>query len=110
MKLLLDQNISFRLVPLLEPHFPGTSHINRLGLTNKPDLEIWNFARRNHYLLVTFDSDFYDLSVTFGSPPKLIWIKSGNLTTQHLGNLLLSRRSEIDVFSIDPELTCLEIQ
>lgn len=109
MKLLLDQNISFRLVEALEPHFPGTAQVKRLGLMNKSDKEIWEYAKNNHYILVTFDSDFYDLSITLGSPPKLIWIKSGNLTRKNLLNLLLAKIEEIKLFHLDSEISCLEL-
>jgi predicted nuclease of predicted toxin-antitoxin system len=79
-------------------------------LTDKADREIWTFARANDYILVTFDSDFYDLSVTFGSPPKLIWITSGNLTTRRAGDLLIARVDDIRAFFHDPEFTCLALQ
>lgn len=110
MKLLLDQNISYRLVSILEPFFPGAAQVKRLGLTDKTDREIWTFAKANDYILVTFDSDFYDLSMTFGSPPKLIWITAGNLTTRRVGDLLIARVDDIRAFFHDPELTCLVLQ
>lgn len=109
MKLLLDQNISFRLVKQLESRFPGTQQVKRLGLYNKTDRDIWNYARNEGYALVTFDSDFYDLSIALGHPPKLIWIKSGNQTSDFVGTLLLSKADQIESFYADPEISCLEI-
>ena len=52
MKLLFDQNISYRLVKKLDSVFPGCQHVNRLGLINKSDREIWDFARKQGYTLV----------------------------------------------------------
>ena len=102
MKLLLDQNISYRLVKKLESIFPGIQQVTGLGLANKPDRSIWD-------IIVTFDSDFYDLSLTEGHPPKIIWIKSGNTTTENLAKLLSEKSIQIQQFGEDKELGCLEI-
>lgn len=109
MKLLLDQNVSYRLVQKLEVIFPGTQHVSKIGLTNKSDRDIWETAKREDYVVVTFDSDFYDLSLTLGHPPKLIWIRSGNTTTRNLERILTSKSDQIGTFGNDPELGCLEI-
>lgn len=109
MKLLLDQNISYRLVKKLESVFPGIRQVGSLGLNNKSDRSIWDFAKKQEFIIVTFDSDFYDLSVTEGHPPKIIWVKSGNLTTDHLADLLAKKATQIQQFSEDKELSCLEI-
>ena len=109
MKLLLDQNISYRLVKKLESLFPGTQQVNTLGLIDKPDRLIWEFAKREEFIIVTFDSDFYDLCLTLGHPPKLIWIKSGNITTENLYRIFSAKASQIHHFTEDNELSCLEI-
>lgn len=109
MKLLLDQNISFRLVKKLGSVFPGIQQVGGLGLTNKTDRSIWEFAKKQDFIIITFDSDFYDLSLTEGHPPKIIWIKSGNLTTDHLADLLRKKAPQILQFSQDNGLSCLEI-
>ena len=84
MKILFDQNISFRIVPKLIDHFPDCKHISDCGLMDSEDPEIWQFAKKNDYSIVTFDSDFYDISIINGHPPKIIWIRTGNLTTTGL--------------------------
>ena len=109
MKLLLDQNISYKLVKKIESIFPGTQQVRDLGLFNKPDRIIWEFAKKEGFIIVTFDSDFYDLSLTQGHPPKLIWIKSGNITTRNLQKLLNAKAPQIKNFDDDKELGCLEI-
>ena len=109
MKLLLDQNISYRLVKKLDLQFPGTQHVNSVGLENKSDRLIWEFAKREQFTIVTFDSDFYDLSLTQGHPPKLVWIKSGNTTTGNLESLFAKKLDQIKQFGDDKELSCLEI-
>ena len=66
MKLLFDQNISFRVVRGLETVFPLAKQIRELGLENSTDREIWEYAKREGYTIVTFDSDFYDLTLVLG--------------------------------------------
>lgn len=109
MKLLLDQNISYRLIKKIKTLFPGSQQVKKLGLDDKPDRLIWDFAKNEGFIVVTFDSDFYDLSLTHGHPPKLIWIKSGNITTRNLEELLSAKALQIENFFNDKDLSCLEI-
>lgn len=57
MKLLLDQNLSFRIASELQDIFPGTTHIKNLKLETSSDEEIWNYAKDNSFIIVTKDSD-----------------------------------------------------
>lgn len=66
MKLLFDQNISFRIVDRIKDIFPRSKQVRRLELENKTDFEIWTFAKKHNYCIITFDSDFYDLSLLKG--------------------------------------------
>ncbi len=109
MKLLLNQNISFRLVRKIENFFPGSSQVKLLGLENKPDFVIWDYAQKEDYCIVTFDSDFYDQSIIKGHPPKLIWIRTENSTTRNLEKLLIEKAAHIRNFADDNEASCLEI-
>ena len=75
-------------------------------------MEIWEFAKSNGYTLVTFDSDFYDLSVVNGSPPKIIWLRIGNSSTGNIAKVLLDNQELIKDFVVDrnyKDLSCLEI-
>jgi predicted nuclease of predicted toxin-antitoxin system len=71
MKLLLDQNISFRIVNKIRDIFPESGQVSELGLENSKDSEIWKFAQENVYAIVTFDSDFYDLGLLKVASPKV---------------------------------------
>jgi predicted nuclease of predicted toxin-antitoxin system len=44
MKLLFDDNLSFRLCERLEGHFPGSAHVRLVGLTEADDGTIWDYA------------------------------------------------------------------
>jgi predicted nuclease of predicted toxin-antitoxin system len=104
LKLLFDQNISPRIISQLSDEFKDSKQVRELGLENSSDLNIFLFAKSNDYSIVTFDSDFVDLSVLKGTPPKIIWFKTGNLTTKSIAQLLTSNLELINDF-LSQELT-----
>jgi predicted nuclease of predicted toxin-antitoxin system len=109
MKLLFDQNISFRILNRLPDSFSGSSHVKTEGLMNVSDIGIWEYARKNEFTIVSQDSDFNDINQLNGFPPKIIWIKTGNLNTEEISLLLVKQLSEIEAFLADISLGCLEI-
>ena len=111
--MLFDQNISFRITSKLVDIFPKCKHVSDCGLMNSEDSDIWNYARKNNYTIVTFDSDFYDISLINGHPPKIIWIRTGNLTTKEIAKLIAYNKETIDKFLVNDEfknISCLEIE
>lgn len=48
------------------------------------DAEVWQFAASNDFAIASKDSDFSERSVLEGSPPKVIWLRVGNCTTEHI--------------------------
>jgi len=112
MKLLLDQNISFRITSKIQDLFPGSKQVRDLGLENSKDSFLWKYAKENNYCIVTFDGDFYDLGLIKGSSPKVIWLRLGNTTTQYIETILRKNYDLIKTFLTDPnykEIGCLEI-
>jgi predicted nuclease of predicted toxin-antitoxin system len=109
MKLLFDQNISFRIVKKLPDFFFESSHVKSHGLINASDIEVWQYAKSNEYTIVSQDSDFNDINLIKGFPPKIIWIKTGNLNTDELAQLLEKHQYEIEEFFHDPDLGCFEM-
>lgn len=91
MKLLLDQNISYRVVRLLSGHFASVTHVKHENLTDASD-SIRNHALVNGYTIVTFDDDFVAYNPLYGPPPKIIWIRKGNLSNEALAKLLLATK------------------
>lgn len=77
-RLLLDENLSERLLPLLIDLFPGSEHVRALGRSGTSDTSVWELARVGGFLLVTRDEDFVGMSVLQGSPPKVVWLNIGN--------------------------------
>lgn len=112
MKLLFDQNISFRILKLIENLFPTATQARLLGLENSTDIAIWQYAKDNEYTIVTFDTDFYDLSLIKGVPPKIVWLRLGNISTHNLANILQQNYELIKEFTLNSDyinLACLEI-
>lgn len=109
MKLLLDQNLSFKLVSSLEGAFSGSSHVRLLGLDQSDDLTIWDHAARFGFTLVTLDGDFAELLAMRGPPPKVVWLRCGNHPTRVIERLLLERTAELFLLENEQTLDCLEI-
>lgn len=109
MKLLFDQNISHRILKYLPKIFENSSSIKNEKLINRDDRYIWNYAKVHNFTIVTQDSDFSDLNIFLGFPPKIIWLKTGNLSTKSLSLLIYEYQDELIKFSENPELGCFEI-
>lgn len=109
MKLFFDQNISHRILNLLSEEFLDSTSVKKENLIDSSDKAIWDFAKNSNYTIVTQDSDFNDLNSLYGFPPKIIWIRTGNLKTDELANLLQIHFSEILEFLNNPSYGCFEI-
>lgn len=112
MSLLFDQNISFRIVQKIQTLFPNSKQVRELGLEGFSDDKIWKFAKENNYTIVTFDSDFFEISNLKGHPPKIIWLRTGNTTTKNIIEILQQKKEIIIDFISNPlysEISCLEI-
>ncbi len=109
MKLLFDQNISYRIVKQLKDLFPEAEHLKKLDLINADDKKIWEFAKKNNYTIVTKDADFYEISMIYGYPPKIIWIRTGNTNTQNLLHLFRKNYQSIVNFITSEEFNCFEL-
>ena len=90
MKLLFDHNLSPQLVHRLADLHPNSQHVFTLGMDREDDRKIWEYAAQNNITIVTRDSDYNDLSLLLGSPPKVIWIRRGNCSTQEIETILRS--------------------
>ncbi len=109
MKLLLDHNLSHRLLDMLQAEFPDSTQVRLIGLAQASDRDIWEFAKANDFVLVTKDSDFYEFALLNGVPPKVVWLKCGNTSTAHIERLLIENQSAIKAFVEQSPDLCLEI-
>lgn len=109
-KLLLDANLSWRLTNSLKRHFSACEHVDKTGLrTPAKDTEIWNYALEKHFIIVTNDEDFLNLSMLKGFPPKVILLRTGNQSSNYIEALLIKQKDQIGSFAESEELGLLEI-
>lgn len=110
MKLLFDNNISYRLVKKLEDIASDSLHVSKTGLP-KPaeDREIWKWAKENDFSIVTFDEDFEQFEILYGFPPKVILLRFGNTPTTKLESILRANWSSIQTFLEDDQSGLLEM-
>ncbi len=99
MKLLLDQNLSWRLAEELEDLFPGSAHVRQLGLDRATDEEIWQYARRESFAILSKDADFEQRSLLYGHPPKCIWLRVGNCSTRDIERVVREHAARIREFA-----------
>lgn len=109
MKLLFDENLSYRLVGALSDLFPGSAHVRDVGLQGQTDQELWSWAREHGFILVSKDADFYARSLIHGAPPKVVWMRIGNASVSDSATLLRDRYILIRRFSDDPSASILPL-
>ena len=109
MKLLFDENLSYRLVGALSDIYPGSAHVRDAGLLGAADRLIWPYAGERGFLLVSKDNDFYQRSIVLGAPPKVIWLRVGNGPTREIAALLRNRYLIVRRFAEDPHTTFLTL-
>ncbi len=56
MKLLFDENLSYKLVRLLEDLFPNSIHVRDIDLKAAADPLVWEYAKDNDLILVSKDA------------------------------------------------------
>ena len=110
MKLLLDENLSRKIVPFLQALYPGSSQVVLEGLERADDPEIWQYAREHGFVIVTRDSDFRELSLLRGAPPKIIWLRAGNVSKARVIQLLNENCEAIMASLAEPGKDCIEFE
>lgn len=110
MKLLLDENLSRKIVPFLQALYPGSSQVVLEGLERTDDPEIWQYAREHGFVIVTRDSDFQELSLLRGAPPKIIWLRTGNVSKARVIQLLTDNHEAITTSLAEPGKDCVELE
>jgi predicted nuclease of predicted toxin-antitoxin system len=109
MKLLFDQNLSFKLVRLLEDVFPESQQVRSLQMDTAADSVIWDYAAKHEFTIVTLDVDYANLSLLRGHPPKVIWLRCGNQPTEVVERILRVNGSIISVFEQTASAACIEL-
>jgi predicted nuclease of predicted toxin-antitoxin system len=108
MKLLLDENVSYRVLKIIRARFPDSVHTSELSSIHW-DSMIFFYAKENGFTIVTFDEDFYELQLLKGFPPKIVWLRFGNSSNLKIANKLLDNYQKIKQMTVDSDLGLLEI-
>ena len=99
MRLLLDENISWRLAAYLRPHCTALLHVRDIQLDNSPDTSIWRYARQHGYDVLTKDEDFLRLVLAEGFPPRVVAVQNAQVPVKELAAFLLARLPQLASFS-----------
>jgi predicted nuclease of predicted toxin-antitoxin system len=87
-KLLLDENLSDRIIQSISDLYPNSEHVKTLRMINTDDAVIWEYAKANNFTIVSKDSDFHQRSLLYGYPPKFIYLRIGNSPTSKIIQIL----------------------
>ena len=109
MKLLFDENLSPKLPNRLSDVFPRSLHVKDIGMEATIDSIVWNYAKDNDLMIVSKDADMHDLSLVFGNPPKVIWLRLGNCSTRQVEQLLRQQFDVIKLFYEDENSSLLAL-
>lgn len=101
MKLLFDENLANRLVIALAALYPDSQHVRDVGMASAEDDVIWKYARDNGMTIVSKDFDFYHRSMVLGHPPKVVWLRLGNCTTNQILEILRAHQADLLAFDQD---------
>jgi predicted nuclease of predicted toxin-antitoxin system len=110
MNILLDANLSYRLVKKLSDLFPDCLHVTRTGLQYPADdIDIWEWAKKHKRLIITNDDDYYRLADTRGFPPKVVLLRMGNQSSASVVNVLINHFTDIQALCDSEEYGVLEL-
>jgi predicted nuclease of predicted toxin-antitoxin system len=98
MRLLLDENLSDRVIPRIVDLYPDSLHVKALGLVSTDDGIIWEYAKNNGFTIVSKDADFHQRSILYGHPPKFIYLRIGNSPTSKITQILMDNVETIAQF------------
>jgi predicted nuclease of predicted toxin-antitoxin system len=110
MRLLFDENLSPKLPQQLYDLFPNSLHVRDVGMKSAIDPIVWDFAKSNNLMIVSKDADMLDLSLVFGNPPKVIWLRLGNCSTFQVETLMRRDFDTIKLFYQDKYLSLIDLR
>ena len=109
MPLLVDANLSPRILPYIIGLIPGSLHVFSCGKIAQDDQLIWDYAKLNGFTIIMKDRDFFHMSTLRRHPPKVVWLKARNASTAALGQTIRSRITDIQQFEADTAAALLII-
>lgn len=83
--LFIDENLPRSLGERLGPEF---RHATELG-ERLTDDEIWRRGKAGDWVVLTQDTDFFHRMIVEGPPPRVVWVRTGNLRRRAMEDLLV---------------------
>jgi predicted nuclease of predicted toxin-antitoxin system len=109
-KLLLDENLSRRLVPALQARFPGSSQVALLGLERSTDAQLCAYAAEHDFVICSKDDDFQRLVAARGYRPRLVYLMLGNVSNEAVLTVLLASADRLHQAFSDPNTGVVVLQ
>lgn len=83
-RIIIDENLPATLATKL-----GCPCMHATELGAQPiDRQLWDYGRREGWTLLTKDANFFEQLALEGAPPKVIWVRTGNLRRLEIESLL----------------------
>ena len=102
MRFIFDENLSPTLVARLKDLYPGSIDARHIGIAVS-DLAVWEYAVQHGCAIISKDSDFSHLAFKFGPPPKVVWLRCGNRTTDWIEQFIRDNQMTIEAFLSEPQ-------
>jgi len=106
-RFLFDENLSHRLIDLLDDIAPGSQHPRSIDLLGAADEQVWQYAERRGLIIVSKDDDFRQRALLHGPPPKVVWLAVGNAGTRVIAEHLRSNLGALSDFIDDEDAAIL---
>ena len=83
LQFIVDENLPPHLAYWLRDKGQVATHVDYESLGSGPDANIWKWAAERDAIVISKDEDFHN-RVVVGRPPRLIWIRWGNVRKKPL--------------------------
>ncbi len=84
-------------------------HVTDVNPKLAGDLSIFDYALGNNLRSSLLTRDFTNIQAIRGYPPKIVWLRMGNISTLNIINKLSQNKASIEEFVSGSELSILEI-
>lgn len=109
MKILLDENVSWRIIKFIENCFDEVKHISSISTNRLSDKDIWDYAKINSFTILTYDADFRNFVSYYNYPPKVVWLSTCNISKAKLAELIKNNIDSINEFGNNDDFGILEL-
>lgn len=97
------------MVTELERDFPGSKHVRDFGLERADDALIWQLAQDQGFVILSKDADFHQMSFLHGHPPRVVWLRLGNRSTDEILAAIRRHRDSLAHFEASEDASFLTL-